>query len=310
MLTDLQKRTAQAVVNIFETGTPQGLYGSVTLIPGDTGHLTYGRSQTTLASGNLYLLVKAYCAAPGAQFAPLLNPDLPRLAARDTSLDTDMAFRGVLHAAGDDPVMCAVQDQFFDRVYWNPSVQDATNAAVNSALGTNVVYDSHVQGAWAIIRDITNTNHGSAAQIGEQAWISAYVSERRNWLANHPNPALHPTVYRMDAFLQLIGNGTWDLPLPLTVRGILITEDVLSGSVPLRPSAHAATEGTLQLETPPMQGDDVTALQQALVNVGFPVTVDGNFGTSTDAAVRQFQQQKGLTVDGIVGPATRSALGL
>jgi len=114
----------------------------------------------------------------------------------------------------------------------------------------------------------------------------------------------------MDAFLQLINNGTWDLPLPLTVRGILITEDVLSGSVPLRPSAHAATEGTLQLETPPMQGDDVTALQQALVNAGFPVTVDGNFGTSTDAAVRQFQQQKGLTVDGIVGPATRSALGL
>ena len=287
MLTDLQKKTAQAVVNIFETGTPRGLYGSVTLIPGDAGHLTYGRSQTTLASGNLYLLIKSYCAAPGAQFATALTPDLPRLAARDTSLDMDMAFRGALHAAGDDPVMCAVQDQFFDRVYWNPSVQDATTAAVSSALGTNIVYDSHVQGAWTIIRDITNTNHGSAAQIGEQAWVSAYVSERRVWLATHPNPALHPTVYRMDAFLQLINNGTWNLPLPLTVRGILITEDVLSGSVALRLSAHAATEGTLQLETPPMQGDGVTALQQALVNAGFPVIVDG-----------------------IVGPATRSALGL
>jgi peptidoglycan hydrolase-like protein with peptidoglycan-binding domain len=59
-----------------------------------------------------------------------------------------------------------------------------------------------------------------------------------------------------------------------------------------------------------MQGDDVTALQQALVKAGFPVTVDGNFTTTTDAAVRGFQQQNGLTVDGIVGPATRSALGL
>lgn len=28
-------------------------------MPGDTGHLTYGRAQTTLASGNLYLLLKA-----------------------------------------------------------------------------------------------------------------------------------------------------------------------------------------------------------------------------------------------------------
>jgi chitosanase len=310
MLTDLQKKTAQAVVNIFETGSAQGQYGSVTLIPGDTGHLTYGRSQTTLASGNLSLLIAAYCAAPGAQFAAALNPYLQPLAARDTTLDTDMTFRGLLHAAGDDPVMRDVQDQFFDRVYWLPSVQDAANSALNSALGTNVVYDSHIQGAWATIRDITNANHGQASEIGEQAWISAYVNERRNWLANHPNPALHPTVYRMDAFLQLISDAKWDLPLSLIVRGVVITEELLLGTAPLRPSAQAPGEATLQLQTPPIQGDNVRALQQALVNVGFPVTIDGNFGPDTDAAVKKFQQQKGLTVDGIVGPATRSALGL
>jgi len=310
MLTDLQKKTAKAVVNIFETGSAQGNYGGVTLIAGDTGHLTYGRSQTTLASGNLYLLIKAYCAAAGAQFASALNPYLPPLAARDTTLDTDMTFRGLLHAAGGDPVMQQVQDQFFDRVYWNPSVQDATNSAVNSALGTNVVYDSHIQGAWTTIRNLTDAAHGQASQIGEQAWISAYVNERRKWLANHPNPALHPTVYRMDAFIQLINNGSWGLPLPLTVRGVLITEDILSATSPTRPSAYTLDEGTLQLQTPPLQGDNVRALQQALVNAGFSLAVDGVLGASTDAAVRLFQQQKGLTIDGIVGPATRSALGL
>jgi chitosanase len=310
MLTDLQKKTAQAVVNIFETGSAQGRYGNVTLISGDTGHLTYGRSQTTLASGNLYLLIKAYCDAAGAQFATALNPFLQQLAARDTSLDTNMTFRGLLHAAGDDPVMHDVQDQFFDRVYWNPSVQAATNSAVNSPLGTNVIYDSHIQGAWTTIQNMTNANHGNANQIGEQAWISAYVNERRNWLASNPNPALQPTVYRMDSFLQLINDDKWDLPLPLTVRGVLIAEDVLSATPPLRASAQQPDEGTLQLQTPPMQGDDVRAVQQALVNAGFTVTVDGAFGTATEAAVRQFQQQKGLTADGIVGPATRSALGL
>jgi peptidoglycan hydrolase-like protein with peptidoglycan-binding domain len=90
----------------------------------------------------------------------------------------------------------------------------------------------------------------------------------------------------------------------------LITEDILSATSPTRPSAYTLDEGTLQLQTPPLQGDNVRALQQALVNGGFSLAVDGVFGASTDAAVRLFQQQKGLTIDGIVGPATRSALGL
>ena len=48
MLTITQKKTAQAIINIFETGVVLGNYGQVTLIDGDTGHLTFGRSQTTL----------------------------------------------------------------------------------------------------------------------------------------------------------------------------------------------------------------------------------------------------------------------
>jgi chitosanase len=310
MLTDLQKKTAQAIVNIFETGSAQGDYGNVTLIAHDTGHLTYGRSQTTLASGNLYLLIKAYCGAAGAQFAAKLNPYLPQLAACDTTLDTDLTLRGILREAGGDAVMHDTQDQFFDRIYWAPSVQDAANIGVSTALGVNVVYDGHVHGAWATIRNITNAGHGQATAIGEQAWISAYVNERRDWLANHPNPALHPTVYRMDAFLQLINIGAWALPLPLTVRGVLIDADILSATPSAGPSAHNPDERILRLQTPTMQGADVSTLQQALVDAGIHVKVDSDFGSKTDAAVRWFQSQKGLVVDGVVGPAPRSALGL
>jgi peptidoglycan hydrolase-like protein with peptidoglycan-binding domain len=59
------------------------------------------------------------------------------------------------------------------------------------------------------------------------------------------------------------------------------------------------------------QGDQhhpVKTLQYLLRARGHNVAVDGSFGSKTDAAVRAFQQQKGLAVDGIVGPNTWSAL--
>jgi peptidoglycan hydrolase-like protein with peptidoglycan-binding domain len=52
----------------------------------------------------------------------------------------------------------------------------------------------------------------------------------------------------------------------------------------------------------------VKTLQYLLRARGHTVAVDGIFGPETDAAVRAFQQQKGLAVDGIAGPDTWSAL--
>ena len=58
-------------------------------------------------------------------------------------------------------------------------------------------------------------------------------------------------------------------------------------------------------------GNEVTAIQKALKERGlFTADVTGYYGTQTQAAVRKFQKQKGLTVDGIAGPQTLSALGI
>ncbi len=57
------------------------------------------------------------------------------------------------------------------------------------------------------------------------------------------------------------------------------------------------------------QGADVKTLQTFLIAWGCePGTPDGIFGKQTDAALRAFQRAQGLTVDGVCGPATWTAL--
>lgn len=65
----------------------------------------------------------------------------------------------------------------------------------------------------------------------------------------------------------------------------------------------------LSLATRPYVGDDVAALQERLLELGFDAgRADGVFGERTAAALRSLQREYGLLADGTCGPATLRAL--
>jgi chitosanase len=298
MMTLTQVASARAILNIFETSSVLGEYGAVTVIPGDTGHLTFGRSQTTLGSGNLADLIDRYVNNVGARFAQRLRPWLGRLGERDESLDHELHLHNILRATADDRVMRDVQDEFFDQVYWQPAVRSAQRLGIATPLGTAVVYDGTLHGSWDRMRRRTDVQAGTVAALGERAWIEAYVQVRRDWLANHPRRDLRPTVYRMDAFQRLISLGKWGLELPLVVRGHEISELTLNATP--RGSYDGPEPGTrpLALQQPLARGLDVRLMQLGLSATGADIQADAVFGTATRDALRAFQAHKGLPVTG------------
>jgi chitosanase len=317
-INEIQKATIKAIIGIFETGSLPSIksYGIVTNIKGDTGGLTYGKHQTTLNSGNLYLLIKAYTEDSGADFAEEFKQYLDRLLYKDSTLANDKNFTDLLKKAAQDSDMRAVQDSFFERVYWQPAYETGVKMRLNKVVSYAILYDSFIHGSWARIKRETDRLYGDIFSIGEIQWIKKYNETRRNWLAN-ASPILQRTVYRQDAFNSILRSDNWDLNLPMTVRNIMLTENNIRlgndsiTSEPMRVSAVPENvQRLLMLQSPMMEGEDVKTLQEMLDKYGLPVTKDGIFGPATAEAVRIFQQRNNLRVDGIVGPVTFNKLEL
>jgi hypothetical protein len=105
------------------------------------------------------------------------------------------------------------------------------------------------------------------------------------------------------------GVGSWSVDhLPWTHAGLV---PGLSYSAPLAPPPAPqqigivpAWPGRYLLSPPPAQGRDVAQWQEKMRARGVPLVVDGIYGPASEAACRDFQEENGLSMDGIVGPAT------
>jgi peptidoglycan hydrolase-like protein with peptidoglycan-binding domain len=93
----------------------------------------------------------------------------------------------------------------------------------------------------------------------------------------------------------------------LTIDGIVgpQTSAALRGRTPAQASVADVSSGEASSAGEGSAGGAVARLQSAL-----HLTPDGNFGPETEAAIRRLQARHGLTVDGVVGAATWSVIGV
>ena len=74
---------------------------------------------------------------------------------------------------------------------------------------------------------------------------------------------------------------------------------------------HIQKRRTIKWTLPMMQGSDIVIIQKILVEQGYYIGtsgVDGKYGKKTEEAVKRFQSEHGLVVDGIVGVKTWAML--
>ncbi|GAA0224939.1 N-acetylmuramoyl-L-alanine amidase [Saccharothrix mutabilis subsp. mutabilis] len=109
----------------------------------------------------------------------------------------------------------------------------------------------------------------------------------------------------------------FDLPVEHAVRAFqqqrgLITDGVVGPATyrALRDATFRLGDRPLAyLMSQPVTGDDVFALQERLLELGYDAgRPNGEFGQQTEQALRSFQRDYGLIVDGMCGPDTVRAL--
>ena len=121
--------------------------------------------------------------------------------------------------------MQRTQDAFFDKAYFQPAMNWATEHGFIEALSALVIYDSFIHSGGILPFLRRSFREAPTVEGGkEKRWIEQYVDTRHAWLANHSNKILRNTVYRTECFKREIARDNWDLsPLPIDANDVEVS---------------------------------------------------------------------------------------
>ena len=191
----------------------------------DSGIVSYGRFQYTLASGSLEKVLDRYLeTAKGPSPDQLRKQYMPRVREKDAALRNDDGFRKLLLGLASDPVMRAAQDSYATDTYWNTVLLTSMKPrGIRTPLGQAFVFDMAINhGSWGAestyLRGAEQAlGVGIKSRLGENGITEADLlrraaqlrRERLYALANARGwSGLKP---RADFWLERMDTGDWDL---------------------------------------------------------------------------------------------------
>lgn len=149
---------------------------------------------------------------------------------------------------------------------------------------------------------LLNYQHHTAMYCGDGREVEASINELGTVTGGQPGDQTG-----REFLIRGYRNYPWDAVLRYTGTEDAEDVDIPAGQAPASKPAHGSCTVRLPVLAKGEVGPAVAALQGALTyskcTVG-AAGIDGDFGSGTEAAVRNYQRANRLEVDGEVGPAT------
>lgn len=221
------KSCAEQMISVFENESTSLRYDYVENLHDGRGY-TAGRDGFASGDGDLLQVVEVY---DDLRPDNILRGFVPLLKQVQGSASTHGlgALPAAWRKAASDPLFRQAQDQVSDKLYYIPAMKTARELHLQSPLSKFALYDAIIQhgtdqdsdSLGAIIRAANRDAGGPPDKAGEEKWLMAFLTARKEILMNAADPetraAWRKSVGRVNEQVRLLKERNLQLSSPLTL---------------------------------------------------------------------------------------------
>jgi chitosanase len=222
------KSCADQMISVFENNSTSLKYDYIENLNDGRGY-TAGRAGFVTRDSDFLQVVEAYRRMRPNNVLTDFLPILREVRGTD-STEGLRALPAAWKQAASDPLFRQAQDQVSDRLYYAPAMKAADDLHLQTPLARFALYDAVIQhgtgdepdGLGGIIRAATLAAHGPPNKAGEEKWLTAFLTARKNVLLHaeeeESRAAWRESVGRVNEQLRLLKEGNLELSAPLTLN--------------------------------------------------------------------------------------------